>query len=120
MFNQPVQPIFPPHSDWYDLDEKGEGWDKEREKNRECEEKELKDKKWKKLRQKPITDSYYPPSPHYMPSPKGDTVTPAHKDTLVPAPNHQEVEEEEKSIKEEDKTTESDYNSDDIVKIISV
>ena len=54
-----------------------------------------------------MTDSYYPPSPQYMPSSTGDTVTPDLTDTLVPAPDQPEVE-EEKLVQEEDKDTESD------------
>ena len=51
-----------------------------------------------------------------MSSSTDDTVTPALTDTLVPAPEQQEV--EEKPIKEEDKNPESDYDSDDTVKIL--
>ena len=80
----------------------------EEEENRKYEEKGLKE-----LKQKPISDSYYPPSPQYMPSSEGNTATPALTDTLVPAPKQ---EEEEKPVDKEDKDT--DYDSDDAITII--
>ena len=42
MFTKPASPMSPLHSDWSDLDENKDEWDKEGEKNRECEEKDLK------------------------------------------------------------------------------
>ena len=77
---------------------------KKREKSIRCDGKELKEPE-----QKPITDSYYTPSPQYMPSFEDDTVTPALMDTLVPAPDPQVKEDEkfnDRPIEEEDKDTE--------------
>ena len=73
-----------PHLDWSDVEEDWDGERQKEEKSRKLEEKELKE-----LNQKPITDYYYAPSPQYMPSSKGDTVTPALMDTLVPAPEQE-------------------------------
>ena len=113
LFALPAQTVSLPHSDCSNVEDDWDGKrqkEEGRDKNIKCEKKYLIE-----LKQKPITYSYYPPSPQYMPGFKGDTVHPALTDTLVPIP---EQEEEEKPIEEKDKDTESDYDSDDTVTIL--
>ena len=94
MFSMPYPLLTPPvPTDWDGERQKEE----EIKRNRECEERELK--------QKPITD---PPSPQYTWSSK---VTPSLSDALMPVPEEVPAEEEE-PIKKGDKDTGSDYESD--------
>ena len=79
----------PNHPEWSDPEEE-DNMDGEKQKKRECEEKECKGKKQNELKPKTITDSHFPPSLQYTPSSNGDTLAPAPTNTLVPAPEKQE------------------------------
>ena len=114
LFVPPAPTVSLPHPDWSDF-EAEEDWnggmqkEEEREKNRECGEKEFKDK------------NYFPPSPKYTPntpSNTDDTLTPELTNTLLLTSEKRQEEKEEKPIEKEDKDAKLDYDSDDTVTIL--
>ena len=107
--------LSPKHPKWSELEE--ENWYGEKQKKKECKEEESKDSEVKELKQKPKT--HYPPSPQSTPSfhPGSDSegFTPILTDMMVPAP---EKELKEEQNKKEDRYSETDYDSDNNVSIL--
>ena len=66
----------------------------------EREEERTKKEGQNKQKQKPLDDSYYPPSPQYVPSSESDNFALIITDTLVPVPEEREEEEEEREEEE--------------------
>ena len=96
----------------------------ERYQKRERKEKEQSEVK-NKHEEITIDNSYYPPSPQYVPS--SDNFVPTFTDTLVPVPEEREEEqqqrqegqeEEDKLGKEERENKESDYDINDTITVM--